>query len=216
MIKIIKRHVSNGRKHLTIQDQVDEHTYRPFVIEEYESMEKLEEDLRLLRATEGVIKYSDDSQFLEDLSRELQTQDNRMTAHPIYIVQQKERIWGLADGYADFYRYVDENGDRDTTYDEGEIMELGLDPDDPDGFERIGCRDQYVYVCAHLTERAAQLYINQNSHNLHSPRIYVHSQYRCYEWIKAIDLLSRTSERCSSEPQRATPSGAGTITGKKH
>ena len=48
----------------------------------------------------------------------------------------------------------------------------------------------YVDVCAHLTEEAANLYIEQNRHNLREPRIYVKSAYRCHELIGLIEAIA--------------------------
>ena len=56
--------------------------------------------------------------------------------------------------------------------------------------EEYECLYMYTDVCAHLTREAAQLYIDQNRHDLREPRIYVKSMNRCHEMIGLITAIA--------------------------
>lgn len=135
--------------------------------------------------------------FFGELRNELRTQDNRITCDPLFIVQQERVVWGFDDSYADDYKWVFKE-DVDHDADEDSIDELvreqfaeehghespedeELDPEDY-GWKKVYYKKHWEFVTAHFTERAADLYLAQNSHNLHNPRVYVTSQNRCYEW----------------------------------
>lgn len=146
---------------------------------------------------------------LAQLAKRLRTQDNCATAHPLYCVQEEERIYGMDPAYADeatmsIWSYVD---DPEVSYDTD--LELLQEYDSKRKlswrdqrvvfgpsrhvYERVYYVNRWQFVCAHLTEDAAELYIEQNSHNLKNPRIYVTSQHRCYEWIAAVEFLATVS-----------------------
>jgi hypothetical protein len=54
------------------------------------------------------IQITDETyEFLKDLAGKLKTQDNRATANPrYYAIREKEKIYGMEDGYDDDYVYV--------------------------------------------------------------------------------------------------------------
>lgn len=142
------------------------------------------------------------SNRLELLVQRLNTQDNRATAHPIFIVQQEHRIYGMDPKLADSttkcvwqFKWNSE--------DLYETLEDAMDcegQDDEDDFEKIYYVIEWRYVCAHFTEAAAQEYIRTNIHNLDNPRIYVDSQYRCDEWNDTIEILKRLGRAvCSGD-----------------
>ena len=57
---------------------------------------------------------------LPTITANLGTQDNRITSHPIFLVQQKHRVYGLEE--SDHYIWVDECGEE--VYDEDLIKLL--------------------------------------------------------------------------------------------
>lgn len=58
-------------------------------------------------------------ELLKDLQNELNTQDNRCTANPLYGVMTRRKIWGIDSNYSDdFEWYIDTE-----TYDDEEIKE---------------------------------------------------------------------------------------------
>lgn len=134
---------------------------------------------------------------LKELSRELNSQDNRCTAEPLYCVQEEERIWGMDGAYADDYEWYDP--EMVETYTDDEAQSLLIESGEWDGegefdaelygWRKVFYTKRWKFVSAHLTERAATLYVEQNRHNLKNPRVYVTSQYRCHEWISVMEHL---------------------------
>jgi hypothetical protein len=146
---------------------------------------------------------------LAELANELRTQNNRITAEPLYVVQQRRRIRGMDSAYADEYEWYHPN-DPGCTYSDGEMEEVirgeleerhGPSVSDVDwiyeqcpspcdhGYEKVYYVEYWDFVTAHFTERAAELYLRQNRHNLNDPRVYVTSQYRCWEWNAVVEHL---------------------------
>jgi hypothetical protein len=132
--------------------------------------------------------------FLKNLAEELRTQDNAATANPIYIVQDEIRIWGdfSGGGTGILYVWKDDPEYWWHDYEEAlaELQNSGYTEDNfEDKIEEQEYIDEYVYITAHLTKKAAELYIEQNRHRMHNPRIYVDSQYRCHEFNILIDII---------------------------
>jgi hypothetical protein len=110
---------------------------------------------------------------LAALRTELQTQDNAATAHPLYCVFQKQRIYGLDSDHAEHFVWLspdDGDGRRET------------DEDAP-GAERVGYIDVDRFVTACLTRKSAKDFIERNSHRLRKPFVYVESLHRNEEMI---------------------------------
>ena len=127
------------------------------------------------------------------IAENLHIQDARMTNLPIFIVQQKSRIYNLEE--SDQYIWIDECGEEVENHmaialdcaDQDNQDEV-LDPDNPEcqldtnDYRKSYYRDEYVFVQPFFTEHGAQEYIKANGHNLREPRIYVESGYRNEEW----------------------------------
>lgn len=124
-----------------------------------------------------------DNGRLKAISHELQTQDNRITADPLFCVFEKERIYGVSTDYTDTWERC--NSDQ----------QCSCEPDEPcDYFSSKSCRKNYYverdhFVNAHFTEKAAKYYIDTNGYNHNQPFIYVTSLYRCPEMIAIRDAL---------------------------
>ena len=125
-------------------------------------------------------------QIIAGISHELATQDNAATAHPIFVVEQRRRIYGMdpqwfdtdpvwLDGYGDNVEATDEErAGLDAEY-ERTGVERG-------GWTRTHFVDIWEFVTPFFTRRAADAYIASNRHNLCEPRVLVHSGYRNREW----------------------------------
>lgn len=130
----------------------------------------------------------EDPSFLATLGERLRTQDNRITAEPIFIVQQRKRIYGLDTQWSDSedsVAWLFENeewpaDDADRIEAEAYFEEHG---EEPDGWTRTGFVDEWVFVTACFTEQGCKDYLAVNGHNLKEPRIYVESGWRNAEWI---------------------------------
>lgn len=112
---------------------------------------------------------------LEALAECLRTQDNQITANPIFVVQQRVRDYGIEPQWAE-----------GTTWLDGQGEEITADTDDA---TETGYRDRWEFVQPFFTEVAARAYIRANQHNLRECRVYVASGYRNQEWAMVRELL---------------------------
>jgi hypothetical protein len=120
-----------------------------------------------------------------DISRELKTQDNRITVFPVFMVQQLERTCWSASGDEGETIYLDYDGNE-------------CDPDE-EGAAECGYQDKWVNVQPFFTEKSAMEYIKANSHRLIGPdntpaRIYAESAYRNYEWQNVVNFLKSLTD----------------------
>jgi hypothetical protein len=128
-----------------------------------------------------------DNQLWERMSREVQTQDNAATAHPIFVVQQRERIYGCDPDLVDDGEVVWLDAVNDCQEIHGEERDK-LEEEYkrtfkvPDDYHRTGYFDRYEFVQPFFTKAGAEAYIEANRHRLKDPRIYVDSAYRNPEW----------------------------------
>lgn len=154
---------------------------------------------------------------LEELARELRTQNNRITADPLFIVQQERKVWGMEEGYSDEFEWY--HADLAETFLEEDAIEevrardsVELDDDEEIDLEDHGYRKVFYtkywdFVTAHFTEKAAQRYLDQNAHNLSNPRVYVTSQYRCDEWNRVRRFLMEGVAHARAEVKAPSPLG---------
>jgi len=148
--------------------------------------------------------------FLYEIADRLRTQDNRITSHPMFCVQQRR----------DHYNDVDDDSDADQWFfkedwskadDETSAILDGLheasrysgdDDDERDDvrlseWKRMCVRYEWETVMVAFTEGGCQEYLSQNGHNLSHPRIYVDTFNRCpemvqlREWLMALHSLSK-------------------------
>ena len=119
---------------------------------------------------------------LKEISRELQTQDNRITAGPLFCVMEKERIYGVDDDYTDKWEWC--NSGQQCSCEPGQTCDSKSNE-----CRKIGYVERDRFVNAHFTEKAANHHIKINGHNLARPFIYVTSLWRCYEMIDIRNAL---------------------------
>lgn len=102
----------------------------------------------------------------------IRTQDNRGTDQPLYIVQQKKRIYGFGEGYGTGTTWIDKNdgelNDKEQKYHERRWMNNRYVPDD---LVRIGYEDIWEFVTSCFTKQGCQDFIDRDGHNLNEPRI---------------------------------------------
>lgn len=123
-------------------------------------------------------------ELLETLCHNLLTQDNAITSHPIFIVQEKRRVYGFDTDYSDEAVWVDEEGIELSTADAElaeQRYELG-DEGNPDTWTRTAYKDFWEFKTACFTRQGCEDYIAANRSHLFEPRIYVESGYRNHEW----------------------------------
>lgn len=125
----------------------------------------------------------------------LHTQDNRITANPLFAVQQRRRIYGLDADYRDGVVWVDDEG-NETDADVADSRELGY-------------VDRWEFVTGCFTEQGCKDFIACNGHNLNEPRIYAYGSYRNAEWAALRDwLMSLRGQRAVE----GSPESKGRIT----
>ena len=100
---------------------------------------------------------------LKKTSELLRTQNNRATAHPLFIVYEKERIYGVDPDF----------------HDDACVYEA----------EKLHYIVRNRFVSAHFTEAAAERYIAENNHNLCRPFVYAASMHRCHEMMAIREFL---------------------------
>ena len=136
-------------------------------------------------------KASNHAVVMQQIGEWIRTQDNRCTSDPLFIVQQKKRIWGMDSDYCEDYEWVAEDDHEHIA--EG-VERAGCDAldcngEDVPGWHKVYYVDQWEFVTVCFTEKACQDYIAANGHNLTEPRIYAASAYRNREMIAIREIL---------------------------
>jgi len=149
---------------------------------------------------------------MEEIGKLIREQDNRITDAPIFIVQQKNRIYGMDDGYTDAYDWCHTDGEGTAD----EVLAKRLDAKDRQGkstgkWEKIGYQDTWEFVTACFTEQACLDYLKRNGHNLKETRIYADGSYRNEEYRAVREFLMGMPEpeicewtECPEENPKAT------------
>ena len=124
---------------------------------------------------------------ITEIANDLTAQDNRCTDQPIFIVQQKKRIYGLDPNYCEDIKQVEwRTEDFEYAADEAESAEMEEafqeTGDVKDGWMRVVFMDIWEFVTACFTEQGCKDYIAANGHNLKEPRIYAEGSFRNEEW----------------------------------
>ncbi len=128
---------------------------------------------------------------LQEISNNLKTQDNRITSLPIFVVQQKRRIYGIDTDYSDECVWLTNDGEcqevDQETADKLTITWLNGGNDAGNrlfvsDYTRTAYIDIWEFCTCCFTEAGAEAYIAANGHNLKEHRIYVESGYRNIEF----------------------------------
>lgn len=124
---------------------------------------------------------------LKGISEAIKTQDNRITADPLFCVYEKRRIYGMDPDFTyDGYEWVNREGTDREGY---KTLEDAIkDGCDEVKMEKVYYVEVSEFVNAHFTERGADQFIKINRHNLTNPYVYVTSLWRCEE-MKAVRQL---------------------------
>ena len=116
---------------------------------------------------------------MEAIGERLRTQDNRITAEPMFCVQEKKRDVGYDPQYAEGETvWIDMEG--------GDYVEV---PPETPGAEEFGYKDRWETVMVAFTEEGCKDYLRQNGHNHRETRIYVESFRRCDEMVAIRKML---------------------------
>ena len=141
---------------------------------------------------------SDMMEKLKEMSRLMKAQDNRCTADPFFVVQEKRRTYGIRTDYTDNIEWIDDDECLPVESKLARKLEkkYQVDSDEsPQGYRRVGHREEWHYVQGFFTEAAADRYIKENGHNHHELRVYVEGLFRNHEMIALRNwILSLTDE----------------------
>ncbi len=121
---------------------------------------------------------------IETIGELINMQDNRMTDQPMFIVQEKERIYGMSEGHVSDYEWYNHEM-ADIEHDEDEIKLLDtLDErgELPDRVEKAYYIDKWMFVTACFTEQGCKDYLRANGHNHGVTRIYGWHSHRNAEF----------------------------------
>jgi hypothetical protein len=112
---------------------------------------------------------------LRAMAEQMRTQDNACTADPIFIVYERERIYGMDPEYSEDVVWI--NAHDYFEADEKKTKALNRYWSKHYQNHRNWTRTAYIdrdrFDQAFFTRRAAEEYIQRNSHNLKKPHIYV-------------------------------------------
>lgn len=130
------------------------------------------------------------------MAQAVRTQENFCTAEPIFVVQQRRRIYGIDEAYCEAKEIVwlDEEG-CELSFDEAEALEVAYQQNGvvPEMNHRVGYRDTWEFVQPFVTHSGAEAYIQANSHRMNEARIYVDSGHRNPEWKEVRRQLKEES-----------------------
>jgi len=115
---------------------------------------------------------------LQEIGELIRTQDNRITDQPMFIVQEKVRIYGFDPLYADDYEWVDEGGELAEPEQVVELEKGAAEGLLITNWVKTYYRERWDFVTACFTEQGCEDYLAENGHNHGETRIYVESA--CY------------------------------------
>ncbi len=126
------------------------------------------------KAIHAVIDESEKPSELAEIGKLLLTQDNQMTADPMFCVQGRRRQYGMDSEYSDETVWID-------TSDGVEVIDKPADGEETDTIKETGYYDHWETLCVCFTQAGCEEHLRQNKHNyghFEETRIYVESFYR--------------------------------------
>jgi len=143
-----------------------------------------------------------DLETLRKIGILITTQDNRITDQPMFIVQQRRRMYGLDTGYCDNFIWLCcEDEYNEASAEEADALEAEYQDTGRarDGWQRTGYIDQWEFVTACFTEQGCIDYLKLDGHNLNEPRIYAEGSYRNEEFRAVRNSLIALARRAQPE-----------------
>lgn len=125
---------------------------------------------------------------LKAIGEVISKQDNRSTDQPLFIVEEKERIYGMAEGYAEDYHWINEADEYAVaTYKQANTLdkldERKCSCGELGDWKKVHYKEIWVFVTACFTRDGCQNYINLNYHNHQGEvRIYAKGSFRNEEY----------------------------------
>ncbi len=145
--------------------------------------------------------------FLTALAHEMQHQNNAYTSYPIYAVEERRMVTGIDTEYTEQIGWFDDDSGSLTEGDEAMLLEAAYQEtgEIPENWHRTGYDYRWEQVAAFFTRKAAEDFIERQSHNHRMGlRVYVDSGYRNPEWKELRRLLSGPMADCIVALQEVT------------
>lgn len=121
---------------------------------------------------------------LQQIGQSIATQDNRHTADPIFIVQQKVEYAGDPDRTLNSRTiWVNDDGEEASPRQSRRLSLLMRERGYVSSkWSEVTIGHYWEFVTACFTEQGCIEYLERNGHNLKEPRIYAEGSYRNQEW----------------------------------
>jgi len=141
-----------------------------------------------------------DLDFLIELGKEMNTQNNRSTQFPAFVVMQKVKVYGdssycseVERKNSDDYNWEDVLCDKcQKLLEDGKELPDLCDDCNDEGFLWFNWEDKIVDNCGmFLTAKAAQRHIDENHYHYNKPFTYGISCWRNYEMQRVLEILSK-------------------------
>ena len=102
---------------------------------------------------------------LEQISNLMNTQDNRITSDPIFLVQRLVRDYGYDSGWSDNYVWCDDTGESVEPEKIEELNQLDYDECYTLGYFKVYYKERWEFVTVFFTEKACLEYIERNKYS---------------------------------------------------
>jgi hypothetical protein len=136
---------------------------------------------------------------LPEIGNLLNTQDNRCTADPFFVVFSKSEI--VVDEAYDYDRivWVTEDGDEVEDRKAKRLEVLERNGRDVGEYRRVAIKyiDQFETAC--FTEQGCKDFLKIQGHNLRRPFIYAHSFWRNHEMLAIREMLLKSSKKTEAD-----------------
>ncbi|WP_394794846.1 hypothetical protein [Armatimonas sp.] len=120
---------------------------------------------------------------LKGIGNRIETEDNRCTSLPIYVVKQKRETPGVNPDFHYDYHVWTQDGESVEPDVEALLEEIDKAGGQiPPKYTKVWCIEIDEWVQPFFTEAGAESYISANRHNLRKPFVFVESAYRNPEW----------------------------------
>src|SRR5687768_4710001 len=107
-------------------------------------------------------------QVVAEIGERIRTQDGRITSHPIFVVEERVRIYGMDPVWDGPVVWLHADEPVEVSPEESARLEAAYQEADqePENFTRTGYVDYWRFVTACFTEQGCKDYIAANGHNL--------------------------------------------------
>ena len=138
---------------------------------------------------------------LKEIGFLIETQSNRLTDQPMFIVQEQVIDYGYSPEYSDDYVWIDHSNedlpeaDEETAEKLDEIDEEGDVFGDGAFWEKVYYQTRWEFITACFTEKGCQDFINADGHNHGELRIYAVGSFRNNEFRRVRKALIEMNKK---------------------